>query len=156
MSCYCGSKDCPECSPEAKRKWRNDDSNMGHESVPIPTTPMRPRFKTMAYSIVDPEEARKRHGGTALAPTEEMKAIEPMTVRRVISSILETDMRAWKALPTTVQELLLSSPTSFQFHEFQQSASLPLVPDIIYNGVRLRYECEDDKGVWRLYSIGEK
>jgi hypothetical protein len=113
----------------------------------------------MAYSIVSPEEARKRHGGTALAPTEEMEAVvpmEPMTVRRVIASILERDMRAWKALPTSVQELLLSSPTSFQFHDFQQSASLPLVPDIIYNDVRFRYEADDDKGVWRLYSIGER
>lgn len=144
----------------------------GDESVPQ-------RHRTLAYSIVDGKEvpmggrmAREMPAvkptpivniNSALAPTEEMEAVplaQPMTVRRVIAAIIEVDMIAWKALPITVQELLLSSPTSFRFHEFQKMSGLNLVPDIIYNGVRFRYECDGEgntaKGVWKLYSIGEK
>lgn len=161
----------PNGDDDFLRHGRRDDSNMGHESVP--------RHKTVAYSFVDGKEvpmgsrlAREMPAvqatpivsvNAALAPTEEMEAVplaQPMTVRRVIASIIEVDMMAWKTLPVSVQELLLSSPTSFRFHEFQKMSGLNLVPDIIYNGVRFRYECDGEgdnaKGVWKLYSIGEK
>lgn len=113
--------------------------------------------KTMMMPAFVPEQHQK----AALAPTEEMeavpvkapKAVEPLTVYDVISSILEVNMDAWKKLPTSVQKLMLSEPAKFRFHKFENTGML-LVPDIIYNGVRIRYS--DDVQLWTLYEIESK
>lgn len=146
MSCYCGDKDCPECSPEAKKRWRNDDSNMGHESVPY-----KSKHKTMAYSIVDETEVKKRHGGSAaLAPTELMPTITPLKdVKTLISLIIERDLLAWKALPVSIRDLMLASPNKFFLHIFEGAVMHDQVPDIFYNGVRMRWS----NNIWTVHSI---
>lgn len=93
-----------------------------------------------------------------LPPTQEMPAVEmkaALTVRDIVSAVIERDVEAWKALPFTVQDLLLSTPDKFRLHEFGPNGSSAgvknLVPDLIYNNVRLRWD-EANK-LWRLYSI---
>lgn len=96
--------------------------------------------------------------GGQFPPTEQMPVVAPpLTVRIVISSILERDMNAWRALPSTVQDALLNTPSKFELHDFKPGSVAGIVdtkikvPDLIYNGVRLRWT--EDHKYWSLYSI---
>lgn len=88
---------------------------------------------------------------SGVAQTEPMQAM--LTVRDVIKDLLEVKIAAWRALPVSVQDLMLSKPEIFRFHRFQNSGSSQMIPDIIYNGIRFRYE--EPANIWRWYSIGE-
>jgi hypothetical protein len=154
----------PNGDDDFLRYGRRDDSNMGHESVPA-------RHKTVAYSFVDGKEvpmtsrpAREMPAvqatpivsvNAALAPTEEMVAVplptKPLDVKAVVSNLIEKDIEAWKRLPTSVRDLMLKTPEKFSFYEFTGTGE-DLTPDIIYGGVRFRYE----NNMWRLYSIEVK
>jgi hypothetical protein len=90
----------------------------------------------------------------AMAPTQDMPAVtprSPLTVRQVIAGIMEVDMEAWKCLPVTVKDMLLDSPGLFSFHEFRNTGGTNLVPDLIYAGVRVRWDEVSKR--WNLYSI---
>lgn len=126
------------------------------------TEPMRRH--TMAYSIVDSEEARRRHGGTAsaklaeIAPTEMMQAVVPQvpviinstettTVRTIVSQLIERDVNAWTALPQEVRDMMLSAPSTFTIIPNKIAGGMP---HISFKGVELRWngaEC------WVLISI---
>lgn len=107
--------------------------------------------KTMMMPAFIPEQHQKVQSTMALAPTEEMKAVDSiLTVRDVIREILEVDMEAWKKLPYTIQDLMLSKPEQFKLHKFSNTG-MNLVPDIIYNNVRIRFN--DELRVWQLYGL---
>lgn len=127
------------------------------------TEPMRRH--TMAYSMVDADEARKRHGGTAsaklaaLAPTEMMQALIPTapvvigekttSVKTIVSQLIERDVAAWTALPQDTRDLMLANPDSFTL---VPSGSHPNdIPNVRYKGVELKWNGAES---WLLVSIG--
>lgn len=83
-----------------------------------------------------------------VAPTVEMKSVaevKPLTVKDVISRLLEVDIQAWKALPSSVREMLMECPTHFEFVK-----GLDVLPDIKYHGVVLRWAYNSG---WYLFRI---
>lgn len=131
------------------------------------TQPMRRH--TMAYSYVNEEEARRRHGGSAsakladsippipepLAPTELMPAVpvapviitppRPTTVKDLVAGIAEKSIDAWIALPESVRDLMLTVP-----EEFTLVASKVYPNDIgtfTYRGVEFKWNGADQ---WML------
>ena len=84
--------------PNGNDDFRNKRVNFGQPKYDLSATqPMRKN--TMMYSMVDAEEAKRRHGGSSqvsgTAPTEEMPALEELhitTVKMIVSQIIENDI----------------------------------------------------------------
>ena len=128
-----------------------DEDLSGNPMAGYKPVVIKKHCKTMMMPAFNPDQLSNAPISTTLAPTEEMVAVAaPLTVYDIISGILEVNMEAWKKLPTSVQKLMLSEPANFKFHRFDNTG-MELVPDIIYNGVRIRYS--DDVQLWTLYEI---
>jgi hypothetical protein len=111
--------------------------------------PMRPRMHTMAYSMVDSEEAKKRHGGSApvVDTTVEMYAVVD-SVKTVISDLIERNVDAWKVLPQAMKDKLIAEPHKFRFVWDQAKCGKDGPPKIIYNGVMIWFS-----GQWLLDTL---
>ena len=72
--------------------------------------------------------------------TISMSIVDPvLTVKEIVSRLIEKDLQAWTALPDRVRNLILDRPAEF-------TLGLPLTPDkpgvvptISYKGVKFRY-----------------
>jgi hypothetical protein len=122
------------------------------------------RKQTMMYSIVDEDEAKKRHGGTAssklaaIAPTEMMPAVdpksiqiinapEPTTVKSIVTELIEREIDCWHALPQDVRDLMLSDPSQFTIIPNKIQGGMP---HISFRGVEMSWSGADN---WVLVSI---
>jgi len=140
--------------PNGNDDFRNKRVNFGQPKYDLSATqPMRKN--TMMYSMVDAEEAKRRHGGSSqvsgTAPTEEMPALEELhitTVKMIVSQIIENDIRAWTSLPASMKDLLLAQPELFT-----------LVPDVTYSndipclhyeGIEMKWNGQDS---WLVVGI---
>jgi hypothetical protein len=123
----------------------SDDDNPMHKIGHGRGDDYSPR-KTSAYSFVQPPEKK-------LEPTQPMQAVDvPLTVKDVISRLIEVDSVAWRGLPQSVKDALIERPQDFQFVPAPPkpgTTSLVTV-SILYNGVVLRY---DYNGSWVLDRI---
>lgn len=68
------------------------------------------RRQTMAYSIVNEEEAKRRHGGTT---SVKVSAIPPTTVQDIVTQITEREINAWLAIPVNIRGMMLVNPELF-------------------------------------------
>jgi len=91
--------------------------------MPAPT-----RTKTLDYSLPAPSHKK------AVATTQEMPAV--MTVPQLMSELVEVNITAWKSLPRSVRDLMLSKPQKFHLDAGEKIGA---VPDILYNGVVLKF-----------------
>jgi hypothetical protein len=111
-----------------------DDSNPMHRIGHGRGDDYSPR-KTSAYSFVQPPEKK-------VEPTQPMEAVaKALTVRDVITRLIEVDGAAWRGLPQSMKDALIERPQDFQFLPGSpKSGTTELVTvDILYNGVVLRY-----------------
>jgi hypothetical protein len=104
------------------------------------------RRHTQAYSFVYSDIQDKKMQTTQAIETTQ----KPLTVRDVITRLIEADVHAWKGLPQSVRDALLDRPQDFQFN-----GSLPTVPGglvftILYNGVVIK---QTSNGVWVVDKI---
>ncbi len=108
-----------------------DDSNPMHKmgygrgDDAIPTS-----RRTQAYSFVLPKTGEKKVEPTQPSP-------DTLTVKDVITKLIEANSEAWARLPTSVKDALIERPQDFQFITVSPGGR-DLV-NILYNGVVLRY-----------------
>lgn len=63
---------------------------------------------------------------------------EPLTVKDVVTKLIEENLQAWRALPQSVRTALIENPGAFQFGQLSlKDGSFSLT--ITYKGVSLRY-----------------
>jgi hypothetical protein len=107
------------------------DDFRGGRPAPTPST----RTKTQAYMYLGdqlpPPESSRKH---AVATTTEMPAV--MTIQQLMSELVEVNVTAWKSLPKSVRDLMLSKPSRFHLDNNEKIGS---VPDILYNHVVLKF-----------------
>jgi hypothetical protein len=105
--------------------------------------------KTMEYSMINEQELERRNSGTiSNVPTRVIPNVNPpsyLNIKRLITNLIEINVDAWKSLPLSVQEMMMDIPTKFKFSDVNGGT----IPDIIYNGVRLRWT----NNCWTLVSI---
>ena len=120
---------------ESARGHRNDDSNMGHESVPH-----KPRV-TQAYSVIDPNRI-VNVGEKKVDPTVPMYAVEILTMKDIVHRLIERNLQAWKALPEKIRDAMMERPQEFQLignKDYNGSSKENFDYDILYNGTVWRY-----------------
>jgi hypothetical protein len=105
--------------------------------------PMRPRFQTMAYSMVDQTREQKPRVDT----TVEMHAVVD-SVRTVITDLIERNIEAWKKLPLIMRDKMIREPNKFRFVWDQAKCGEDGPPKIIYNGVMIWFS-----GTWILETL---
>lgn len=109
-----------------KHGRRNDDSNMGHESVSV-----KPRV-TQAYSFVNTGDHR-------VEPTVPMHAVETLTVKDIVHRLIERNLQAWKALPEKIRDAMMERPQDFQLIPAKTAKDSDFDYSILYNGTVWRY-----------------
>lgn len=62
---------------------------------------------------------------------------ESLTVKDIVSRLIEKDLQAWLALPPRVRSLMLERPAEFTL--VQSGLPEKLLPTISYKGVKWRY-----------------
>lgn len=118
-----------------KHGRRNDDSNMGHESVPY-----KPRA-TQPYSMIDPNRI-VNVGASTVEPTVPMHAVEILSVKDIVHRLIERNLQAWKALPEKIRDAMMERPQEFQLignKEYNGTSKENFDYDILYNGTVWRY-----------------
>lgn len=99
----------------------NDDSNpmsglgygRGDDTAAALNRTQPIRRQTMAYSIVDEEEAKRRHGGTASAKLSAIPLPKTTTVQDIVTQITEREINAWLAIPVIIRGMMLANPEQF-------------------------------------------
>ena len=81
-----------------------------------------------------------------MEPTQPMEAVaKTLTVRDVITQLIEADVHAWKGLPQSIRDALLDRPQDFQFIGAFPARAGGLGFSILYNGVVMK---QDNAGTW--------
>lgn len=115
-----------------KHGRRNDDSNMGHESVPY-----KPRV-TQAYSMIDPNRIINV-GESKVEPTVPMHAVEILSVKDIVHRLVERNLQAWKALPEKIRDAMMERPQNFQLIPTKNPKADDFDYSIGYSGTVWRY-----------------
>ena len=86
-----------------------------------------------------------------LEPTVSMEAVQPseLTIQEVITKFIEPHTQAWKDLPQSVREAMMTRPKDFQLIPNQRKGSLPF--DLGYNGTVWRHWA--DIYIWAIHNI---
>lgn len=135
MSTHCGicfGQGHSEASCDSKPRHRNDDSNMGHESVPHKTR------VTQAYSFIDPQRI-VNVGESKVEPTVPMYAVEILTVKDIVHRLVERNLQAWKALPEKIRDAMMEQPQDFQLIPAKNPQVGDFDYNILYSGTVWRY-----------------
>lgn len=128
----------------------NGDDNFRRHFVPQDEdeVPVHHPRKTAAYSFIDPDRI-VNVGEKKVEPTQPMEAVDkPLTVRDVISRLIEVNSGAWVSLPQSMKDALIDRPKDFQFVD-SFLGSQPTTPKILYNGVLLRF----NRSYWEVEKI---
>ena len=79
------------------------------------------KTQTLPYSIIRPEDAVA-------------KPIESLTIKDVVTLLIEQNVNAWKALPSSVRNALMERPKDFQLLPAKDPAANDMKYNILYNG----------------------
>jgi hypothetical protein len=62
-----------------------------------------------------------------------------MTIQQLIDELISVNPLAWKTLPKTMRNMMMSSPAKFHL-DLGQAVKEGSVPDILYKGVVVRFD----------------
>jgi hypothetical protein len=121
----------------------------------------KPRM-TQSYSFIDPQRV-VNVGESKVEPTVPMQAIsqsmqavsqeefQTLSVRDVISRLIERNVTAWKSLPLSVRGAMVERAHDFQFIPNSSLKEGELDINILYNGVVWKYRAE--YGQWVIHEL---
>ena len=122
----------------------------------VSTLPSQPKPRvTQAYSIIDSQRIIAV-GESKVEPTVPMQAVsqedfKTLSVRDVISRLIERNVTAWKALPLSVRAAMVDRAHDFQFLPVVTVKEGDLDLNILYNGVVWKYRA--DYGQWVIFEL---
>lgn len=137
------STHCSKCFGQGHSAENCDtDSNPMHKIGYGRGDDYSPR-KTSAYSFVQPPEKK-------VEPTQPMDTVATsLTVRDVISKLIEPSSEAWARLPQSMKDAMIDRPQDFQFIAPSSGSTVY----ILYNGCVLRYMGASSISAWVLDKI---
>lgn len=119
-----------------------DDSNPMHRIGQGRGDDVPRSRRTAAYAFVAPQDKK-------VEPTQPMEAVRTLTVKDVISKLIEVNATAWAALPQSMKDALIERPQDFQFINPGAGSTV----NILYNGVVLRYSGASSISAWVVDKI---
>lgn len=98
----------------------------------------QPLVERSQYSFVEPQKIV--NVGESKMETKAPPEMKTLTIKSVVSDLIEKDLLAWKHLPQSVRDAMMERPADFQFIKCFLETGTNVDFNILHNGTIWRWK----------------